>query len=234
MNLKQDLHFAYVLHTRSFRETSLLVEILSSEHGRVAAVARGAKRGKTKSSSILQPFMALQLSWHGNGDLVTLTNAEILKFNTALRGRSAICGLYLNELLIKLLPKWDHCEDLFNSYQYSLANLATGVISEQVLLRKFELQLLKSLGYGLQLRLDIDTGAAIISDRYYLFDPVLGPKQTNSSSVHAFKGASLIAFADEKFGEFSDPAVLLDLKRLMRLVLRYHLGTRQIVSRELL
>ena len=66
MNLKQDLHLAYVLHTRPFRETSLLLEILSAEHGRIAVVARGAKRGKSKHSSILQPFMPLQISWYGN------------------------------------------------------------------------------------------------------------------------------------------------------------------------
>ena len=78
-NLKQDLHLAYVLHSRPFRETSLLLEVLSAEHGRAAIVARGAKRGKSKDSSILQPFVPLNLGWFGNGDLVTLTTVETAK-----------------------------------------------------------------------------------------------------------------------------------------------------------
>lgn len=231
MNLKQDLHLAYVLHSRHFRETSLLLELFSAEHGRIAAVARGAKRGKAKHSSILQPFIPLQVSWFGNGDLVTLTDVEIVKYGTTLQGRNAICGLYLNELLIKLLPKWDHCQQLFVAYEDAVTNLMTGAISEQVVLRRFELQLLKSMGYGLQLSREVNSGAAVIPDQYYLFDPVLGPKLVNSTNVNAIKGASFLALAS---GNFSEPAVLLDLKRLMRVVLSYHLGSKQIVTRELL
>lgn len=231
MNLKQDLHLAYVLHARPFRETSLLLELLSAEHGRVAAVARGAKRGKSKDSSILQPFIPLHVSWFGNGDLVTLTNVEIVKYGTTLQGRNAICGLYLNELLIKLLHKWDHCQQLFIAYEEAMTNLMTSVISEQVILRRFELQLLKSLGYGLQLNTEVNSGEAVLPEQYYLFDPVLGPKLVSKSNVNAIRGASLLALSSDNF---SDPSVLLDLKRLMRLVLSYHLGSKQIVTRELL
>src|SRR5579872_3972096 len=100
MTLKQDLHSAYVLHTRAYRETSMLVEILSAEHGRVAMVARGAKRGKSKISTVLQPFLPVQVSWFGNGELVTMMNVEATQPGPSLYGRSAICGLYLNELLV--------------------------------------------------------------------------------------------------------------------------------------
>lgn len=231
INLKQDLHLAYILHARPYRETSLLLEIFSAEHGRVAAVARGAKRGKAKISSILQPFIPLQVSWYGGGELVTLTAAEIGHLTAPLVGKNAICGLYINELVTKLLPKWDHCADLFTTYAASIANLASGDLSAQVVLRKFELQLLKSLGYALQLSQEVETGASIRADAYYVFDPVLGPKITHSSNVAAFKGASLLALAA---GCFTAPEIMLDLKRLMRLVLRHHLGGRQLVSRELL
>lgn len=230
MSLKQELHTAYVLHSRAFRETSLLLDMLSAEHGRVAVVARGAKRGQAKNSSILQPFVPLQIGWFGNGDLVTLTTVETTYPGPSLHGRSAICGLYLNELLIRLLPKWDNCALLFSAYEAAVQQLAAAEVAAQIVLRKFEMQLLKSLGYGLQLHKEVVTGAEILSDSYYLFDPVLGPRLIASSSAAAFKGASLLALANEAWHE---PGVLLDIKRLMRFVLRHHLGAKQLVSREL-
>ena len=124
MTSKHDWHLAYVLHTRAFRETSLLVELFSHEHGRITAVARGAKRGKAKTSSIMQPFIPLQVSWYGDGELVTLTAAEVFGINHNLYGRNAICGLYINELLVKLMPKWDPCGLLFAGYQNCLENLS--------------------------------------------------------------------------------------------------------------
>lgn len=228
---RQPLHLAFVLHTRSFRETSLLVEALSSEHGRVSLVARGAKRGKAKTSSVLQPFMPINISWYGNSDLVTLTAAELTDPILGLHGKDAICGLYINELMIKLVPKWDSCQQLFCAYQTAIVKLAQGAIAQQIILRTFELQLLKSLGYGLQLEKDVETGDKIQHDKYYSFDPVLGPKVADSSNNFAVKGASLLALASETF---NDPAALLDIKYLMRMVLYYHLGGKQLKSRELL
>lgn len=231
MASKQDLHLAYVLHTRAFRETSLLVELFSAQHGRIAAVARGAKRGKAKTSSILQPFMPLQIAWYGEGELVTLTNVEAIGNAYTLQGKAAICGLYVNELLVKLLPKWDPCIALFEGFETCLANLVNTNISQQITLRKFELVLLKSLGYGLQLTRDIDTASAIQEQNYYSFDPILGPRLVHAQHAAAIKGSSLIALAEENF---TDPTILLDIKRLMRLVLGHHLGSKRLLSRELL
>lgn len=231
MTFKQDLHLAYVIHTRAYRESSLLVELLSSEHGRVALVARGAKRGKAQASRLLQPFIPLNISWFGSGELVTLADVDAYGIGHDLRQKKAVCGIYLNELLIKLVPKWDPCVDLFSSYQQALLALANNELAEQVILRKFEVQLLKSLGYGLQLKTDVITGAAIQADRYYMFDPIAGPKLTHAEHVGAIKGKSLLALAVE---DFTDAAVLLDIKRLMRIVLHHHLGVRQLKSRELL
>lgn len=229
--MRQDLHLAYVLHTRPYRETSLLVEMFSAEHGRIAAVARGAKRGKAKTSSLLQLFTPLHISWFGNGDLVTLTAVEAREPGHNLPGRKAICGLYLNELLIKLVPKWDQCAALFNAYTTAIANLAIDAMSEQVLLRSFEMQLLQSLGYGLQLNKEVTTGAAIAADQYYVVDPLLGPRLVSPHDILAVRGASLLALTS---GNFSDAAVLKDIKRMLRMVLRHHLGAKTIVSRELL
>lgn len=228
MSLKQDLHCAYVLHTRPYRETSMLVEVLSSLHGRITLVARGAKRGKCKDSSMLQPFIPIQISWFGNGDLVTLTQVEVNALQFNLYGRSAICGMYLNELLIKLLPKWDNCEVLYNAYEKALQALARHE-EQQIILRSFEMQLLKSLGYGLELRKDI-SGMDIVASGYYIFDPEHGlkPVQMHQNSI---SGTNLLAIAKNTW---HSPEILLDLKRLMRMILRHHLGTKQLMSRELL
>lgn len=231
MTHKQELHAAYVLHTRPFRETSLLVEILSAEQGKVALVARGAKRGKRKLSTLLQPFVPLQISWFGNGELVTLIDVETTQTGLGLYGRNAICGLYLNELLVKLLPKWDNCQVLYAAYERALLELATQSERDQIVLRKFEMQLLKSLGYGLQLQREISSGANIAFDQHYIFDPEQGPRLSSATNVSAIKGASLLALSCE---DWYAPGVLLDIKRLMRIVLHHHLGTRQLKTRELL
>lgn len=231
MTFRQDFHLSYVLHTRAYSETSLLVEILSQEQGRITAVARGAKRGKAKQSSLLQPFTPLQVSWYGNGDLVTLTALEASGNRHNLNGKLAICGLYINELIVKLLPRWDSCQSLFSGYQDSLVDLEHNAAAAQVILRKFELLLLKSLGYELQLTKDILTGRLIDADSYYSFDPVLGPKLVYATASQAIKGESLLAL---EANDFADPKILFDIKRLMRSVLNYHLGSRRLVTRELL
>lgn len=231
MTNKIDLHLAYVLHARAFRETSLLVEMLSQDHGRITVVARGAKRGKSKTSSIMQPFMPLNVSWYGSGDLVTLTNVEAHANSHMLHGRNAICGLYLNELLVKLMPKWDPCPVLFAGYEQALLRLMGNAVAEQITLRKFEVLLLKSLGYGLQLTKEVNTGVQVRPQDYYLFDPILGPKLVYYPSASSIKGASLLAL---EHGDIADPLILADLKRLMRVVLGYHLGARRLVTRELL
>ncbi len=231
MTLKQDFHLSYVLHSRAYSETSLLVEMLSQEQGRITAVARGAKRGKAKASHLLQPFMPLQVSWYGKGDLVTLTAAEANGSCHALYGKPAICGLYVNELLVKLLPRWDACPLLFAGYQNTLLELQNHSNIAQIILRKFELLLLKSLGYELQLTKDVATGKLIDADSYYNFDPILGPKLVYVATNQSIKGASLLAL---EANNFEDYKILFDIKRLMRSVLNYHLGSRRLVTRELL
>ena len=231
MKSNNEQHLAYVIHSRAFRETSLLVDMLSLEHGRIALVARGAKRGKLKTSSLLQPFIPLSVSWFGTGDLVTLTQVEMLGVRPALSAKRMICGLYINELLFKLLNKWDPCLNLFNSYQQALLDLSQEEISEQVILRKFEKEFLKSLGYGLQLRTDVSSGEPIQADSYYKFDPVHGPSLVSSTHFAAVKGASLLALELE---DFTCPEMMTEIKRLMRVVFSHHLGARQLMTRQLL
>ena len=225
------MQLAYVIHSRPFRETSLLVDMLCLEHGRIAVVARGAKRGKFKLSSILQPFVPLHVGWHGTGDLVTLTQSEAAGQVHDLQAKRSICGLYMNELLFKLLNKWDPCLNLFNSYKQSLENLAQPHVPEQAVLRSFEKEFLKSLGYGLQLTTEIESGDPVVSNKYYKFDPVLGPRLVENTHVAAISGATLLAL---ETNDFACPVALADIKRLMRVVFSYHLGARALITRQLL
>ncbi len=221
------MHAAYVLHTRAYRETSLLVDLITAEFGRVSLVARGAKRGKAKTSRLLQPFIPLHVSWYGNGELVTLSDVEASGPAHSLPGKSAICGLYLNELLMRLLPKWDPCMVTFANYQQALLQINT---KPQEVLRRFEKELLTNLGYALQLTVDVETGDDIKADKHYMYDPALGLRPVKANHVGALRGTSLIALHRDEYY----PEMLADAKRLMRIVLSYYMGSKKLVTRELL
>jgi DNA repair protein RecO (recombination protein O) len=228
--MQHDLQLAYILHSRPYRETSLLLDAFTLEHGRIALVARGVKRGRAKLSAILQPFLALNMAWYGNGELVTLTHVEQVAVAPSFSVKRTICGLYINELLTKILPKWDPCEQLFAAYQLALQELHQPQMFEQATLRKFEKQLLKSIGYGLQLTTEVTTGLTIEPDQYYILDPLLGPRLTTADNLDAVLGLSLLALDAD---DYSSEAVLADLKRVMRYVLAHHLGSNKIIAREL-
>lgn len=234
MNVTQELQLGYVLHSRAYRETSLLLDVLTAEHGRIALVARGAKRGqgkgKSSNSAVLQPFIPLNIGWFGSGELVTLTTVEAVRPMHDLTMKRVICGLYINELLAKLLPKWDPCAELFAAYEGLLSELCAPQQLEQAALRKFEKQLLKSIGYGLQLTTDIVSEETIDPQQYYVLDPVMGPSLANERHLNAILGSSLLAFAADDYTE----AVLPDLRRLMRNVLGHHLGHQTLMTRQLL
>ena len=97
----------FVLHTYPFKVTSLIVEIFSKEFGRVSLVAKGARRPKSALRGMLQSFQALEASWSGVGELKTLYGIEWCDQYLPMEGNSLICGFYLNELLLRLLPKED-------------------------------------------------------------------------------------------------------------------------------
>ena len=117
----------YVLHTYPFKETSLIVEIFSKEFGRVSLVAKGARRPKSALRGMLQSFQALEASWSGIGELKTLHGIDWCDQYLPMEGNSLICGFYLNELLLRLLPKEDNYESLFNFYHTTMENLSQGI-----------------------------------------------------------------------------------------------------------
>jgi DNA repair protein RecO (recombination protein O) len=227
---RRDDQPAFVLHTYPYRETSVIVEALSGAYGRVAMVARGARRARSELRGVLQAFQPLTLSWAGAGELKTLVKAEWRGGLPLVGGSALLCGFYLNELLLKLLPREDPHPRLFAEYESALARLADGAEQAPVL-RQFEVKLLAELGYALPLTREADTGRPVdpAERYYYAFD--LGPRTTVAEPGRRYpqvRGATLLALAQH---DYSAPEAAAEAKRLMREVLDHYLEQRAIVSR---
>ena len=227
---RRDDQPAFVLHAYAYKETSLIVEALTTGHGRVAMVARGAKRPRSELRGLLQAFQPLALSWSGAGELKTLAHAEWRGGLPLVTGSALLCGFYLNELLLKLLPREDAHPQLFLDYEAALVQLAAGAEQAPVL-RRFEVRLLSELGYALPLTHDVDTGEPVdpAARYYYAFDR--GPRSVVSEPGQRYplvRGATLLALARQEY-RTGDAAA--EAKRLMREILDHYLEQRAIFSR---
>ena len=225
------LQQAYLLHRRPYRETSLLLEVFTRGEGRKGLVARGARRGKSPQSGILQAFQALLLAWSGRGELGTLTQLETHGQQTRLTGKSLLSGFYLNELLIRLLHRHGPHPELFDAYHQALSELHQGQPAEPVL-RVFETRLLSALGYGLNLTHCIDTDAPLDPGVRYHFQHDCGAWLSPPAGVNTIpvSGATLLAL-DE--GTISEAEQLHEAKHLLRQVLGHYLGDKPLQSRRL-
>lgn len=228
---------AWLLHSRPFRETSLLLDLLTLEHGRLSAVARGARSSKGRQRVLLQPFVALRITVSGNNELRTLHAAEVAAPAPRLQGERLIAGLYLNELLVKLLQGHEPEPRVFHAYAQTLASLGAGGEVEP-LLRNFELCLLESLGYGLQFEQDADSGEVLEPDAWYYLQAGSGfVRQLQAPADEAAaRQAGLypgVVLLDMAAGDFSAAGTRRHAKRLLRQVLQQHLDGKEIVSRRL-
>lgn len=211
--MRVPLEPAYVLSVRPYRETSALIEAFTAAHGRVGLVARGARGTRSKLRGVLQPFGRLLLSWSERGELGTLTGAEAATPPVALAGEAVFSGWYLNELLLRLLPRRDPHPGLFESYAEALA--AQGGAGAQAALRIFEKRLLAELGYGLQFPERFEAEA------WYEYDDEAGFATVAEPTPAAYRGASLRALREEALDAHE---ALADAKRLLRAALTQHLG----------
>jgi len=235
--MRVSLQQAYVLHTRAFRDSSLLVELFSREHGRISMVAKGVKSAARRRSAsggqaaLLQPFVPLLCSWSGRSSLKTCTGCEARGRAPTLVGRRLYCGLYINELLNRLLHHYDAHEALYDLYEESLQGLAQAAETE-LLLRRFEFRLLEELGYGFDLAREGLSGEALAENGWYMFHQehgMVAPETQPDADMPRFSGADLLAIAR---GDFSAGA-RRTAKRLMRQALAAHLGDKPLKSREL-
>jgi len=229
---RQDAQPAFVLHTYPFRETSLLVEAYARNHGRVALVARGARRPKSALRGVLLPFQPLLLSWAGKKELRTLIRAEWHGAYAPLRGQALICGFYLNELLLKLLPRDDAHERLFAAYEETLSALRADA-DQPALLRCFEISLLGELGYAVVLDRDVERDEPVARERSYVYVVERGPvdRLTTRQNGVELSGQTLI---DMQSGRYSSAVTQQESKILMRALINHYLGNQVLHTRQLL
>ncbi|MDJ0939262.1 MAG: DNA repair protein RecO [Woeseiaceae bacterium] len=228
---RSELEPAFLLHYRPFRDSSLLLDVLSRDHGKLALVARGARQAKSRLKGVLRPFLPLRLSWLLRSDLGTLTGAELDGPPLTLTGDSLLSGYYLNELLLNFLHRHDPQPEVFAAYAETIGRLAAADDPAPVL-RVFEIELLRLMGYALNLDHDATTGAALTGDVRYEFRPEQGPVEVSrSEGSMVFSGDELIAIRELRFDE---PAALRSAGRLLRAVVSHHLGGRELKSRKVL
>jgi DNA repair protein RecO (recombination protein O) len=229
---QHDAQPAFVLHTYPFRETSLIVEAYSRDLGRVALVARGARRPKSSLRGVLLPFQPLLLSWTGKKELRTLIRAEWHGAYAPLRGQALICGFYLNELLLKLLPRDDPHEHLFAAYENTLTALR-GEADQPALLRRFELTLLGELGYAVVLDRDVERDEPVARERSYVYVVEHGPVAgvTPRENGVELSGQTLI---DMQSGRYTSAVTQQESKILMRTLINHYLGNQVLHTRQLL
>lgn len=215
---------AFVLHARPYRETSALVDFFTPQ-GRLTGVLRGAR---SKRGSLGRPFLLLEADWKGAAELKTITRLDAAGIPLLLAGTALFSALYLNELLVRLLPLEDPHPLLFARYLATLNALAAGEAIEP-LLRGFEWQLLDELGYGFPLDCD-DHGQPVQPEGWYRWQVEAGLQPVQQLQSGLFRGGDLLAMSR---GDWSSPGSLAAAKRLMRQALAAHLGGRPLVSREL-
>lgn len=241
----------YVLHSYPYRETSLLLQLWTERHGRFAAIAKGARRPKSAARGVLVPFQPLALAWFGRGEVKTLKSVEPAGPALPLAGPSLLSAFYLNELLLKLIHRDDPHEALWAAYDEAVAGLrersrrAAGVpglvaaepgVGEaraiEPVLRRFELAMLRELGYAAQLGRDAAGGDAIDPDREYWYvlerGPVLATGTAERADAVRLSGLTLVHLAR---GQFDDARTAGEAKSLMRMLIHHCLAGQELATR---
>jgi DNA repair protein RecO (recombination protein O) len=224
-------HPAFILHHRPFRDSSQILDIISREHGKLSLVARGSRGGKSRLRGILRPFMPLSLSWFLKSDLGTLTGAEVNGAPLSLSGDALLSGFYVNELLLHFLHRHDPQPDIFDLYARAIQSLAA-TESIAACLRHFEIELLRQIGYALNFDHESVSQQALQADQNYEYRVDQGPVAVNKTEGPlVFSGTMLGAIGAQ---EFDDSDTLRAASRLMREVISFHLGGKELKSRKVL
>ena len=223
----------YVLHTYPYKESSLIVEVFTRRFGRVALLARGARRPRSALRGVLLAFHPLRFGWStsaaGESSLGNLIGADWAGKLAPLGGRGLMCGFYLNELLLKLLPRDDAHEALFDHYTGALSRLAAREPPAAVL-RAFERRLLAELGYAPLLDREAASGAPIDPARHYAYEPDRGPL-AGGAGVMRVSGQTLLDVAADEYGR---PETREEARALMRALIAQRLHGQVLHTRAIL
>ena len=221
----------FVLHSYPYKETSLIVDMMTRDFGRVAMVAKGAKRPHSQLRGVLQTFQPLSVSWTGKSELRTLTDAEWVGGMLPIEKNALLCGFYVNELLVKLLARDDAHPVLFDHYVSTLNQLAHNETA-QIVLRKFERALLKETGVAADLTRDTEHRATIVSEDEYVVDPERGARRARVSDAWPrVLGKTLLDMDRE---DYRDPQTQAQSKQLMRFLLAHQLNGNPLNTRQIL
>lgn len=231
MRRRAELEEGYVLHSYPYKETSLIVEAFTRRHGRIGLLARGARRPRSAMRGVLLAFHPLRLTWSASAELGTLLQVEWNGGQKTLAGIALMCGFYLNELLLRLLPRDDPHESLFDAYAASLARLAAGA-PQPAVLRGFELRMLAELGYAPVLDREAASGAPIEPAKHYAYEPDRGPVETRRSEGDSvISGRTLLDMAADNY---ESTQTREQARRLMRSLIADRLGGQQLHTRAVL
>jgi DNA repair protein RecO (recombination protein O) len=230
MKRRVDNEPAFVLHSYPYKETSLVLEVLSRRHGRIGLLARGARRPRSALRGLLLAFQPLSLGWSGSTELGTLMKAEWSGGEAALSGAGLMCGFYLNELLLRLLPREDPHEKLYDAYENCLGRLGAGE-PQAAVLRAFERRLLAELGYAPLLD-RAAAGGAIEPGKRYTYQPDRGPVETRSQNGElTVFGSTLLDMARD---DYTAQQTRDEALRLMRVLITERLGGQSLHTRAVL
>lgn len=234
METRVSLQPAYLLHRQPFQNTSLLVDFFTMDFGRIKAVAKGARGAKSKYRSLLQPFHPLLFSFSGRGEMKTVTGIESGVAAINLQADRLFSGMYVNELLTRLLLNHVEHKGLYKTYQDTLVALG-GSTEIELVLRRFELNLLAELGYGINLESDCHSHEPIAQASLYRFTPDVGFQLAHGESAEQgssklFAGEHIVALRKL---ELDDKDSAKSAKRLLRMALSAHLGGKPLNSRSL-
>lgn len=222
---------AFVLHSYPYKETSLIVEVFARDYGRVPLMAKGAKRPHSQLRGVLQTFQPLQVAWTGKSEVRTMVSAEWVGGLRPLERSALLCGFYLNELLVKLLARDDPHAALFDHYVAALNQLAHDE-PPAIVLRKFELGLLKETGVAGNISAVAATGQPVLAEQLYVIDPERGPREaTVSDTMPVVNGKTLL---DMEAGDYTDTTTQQQSKFLMRHLLSHHLNGLTLNTRQIL
>jgi len=222
---------AYILHHRPFRDSSQILDVITMEHGKLGLVARGSRGARSRLKGVLRPFMPLAISWVQRSDLGTLTGAEVRGAPLRLSGDALLSGYYVNELLLHFLHRHDPQPEIFDVYAKTIEALAA-TDSVPACLRRFEIELLRHVGYALNLDHESGTHDPLQPDAHYEYRFEQGPVRVErTAGPMVFSGSALLEIGAQRFDE---PAVLRASSRLLREVIGFHLGGKELKSRKVL
>ncbi|MFS2222023.1 DNA repair protein RecO [Pantoea sp. B65] len=221
---------AFVLHGRPYSETSLLLDLFTESHGRVRVLAKGARAKRSNLKGALQPFTPLLIRWGGRGEVKTLRGAEAVSLSLPLSGITLYCGLYVNELVSRVLQHETAFPELFFDYLHCIQSLAAARGSPEPALRRFELAMLGHLGYGVDFLHCAGSGEEVADEMTYSYREERGFIASLVINNRSFTGRQLRALYER---EFPDADSLRAAKRFTRMALKPWLGGKPLKSQEL-